>query len=345
MEDSMMDLLFVSDDGMTYGYDTNGDEIVDTLMGPMEINGQMTDATMYDSDSNGVFDTFAYSIDTDGDGINESLVIARDYDQEGTMDNIKIYTDSDLNGEAETVTNMHSDTENPDVAYRVEVDVDQNGDHQSDYHYEDIIPADGTDLQFTPTAMGSPAPDGTFDINTPEELVVGDPAEDMENWEFQGRTYRCALYSQKFVIEELRDIDIDIEEFAEIASENGWFTEESGTTSLNMDKMLEYYNIDHDVLFDADMEDLETALANGEKVIVSVDSGQIWDGEYNDIFSPATVSDHALQVIGIDNSDPNNPMVILNDSGSPTGRGEMVPLETFENAWGASDHQMIVCRA
>lgn len=35
MEDSMMDLLFVSDDGLTYGYDTNGDEIVDTLMGPM----------------------------------------------------------------------------------------------------------------------------------------------------------------------------------------------------------------------------------------------------------------------------------------------------------------------
>ena len=112
-----------------------------------------------------------------------------------------------------------------------------------------------------------------------------------------------------------------------------------------MDKMLTYYNINHDVVFDANIEQLEAELNNGSKLIVSVDSGQIWYGEANDIFSPSTRADHAVQVIGIDHADPDNPMVVLNDSGTPMGCGEMVPLDVFENAWSAGDHQLIVSRA
>ena len=58
-----------------------------------------------------------------------------------------------------------------------------------------------------------------------------------------------------------------------------------------------------------------------------------------------TVADHAVEVIGFDYSDPNNPMVILNDSGTPDGCGELVPLDVFVNAWEAGDCQMIECWA
>lgn len=342
-----MNLLFVSDDGMMYGYDTNGDGQVDMMTGMAEINGQMTDVTAVDTDANGIYDTFVTTADNNCDGLADAMSITHDYDQDGRPDNIRMYADRNGDGDFDTVIKMHADSVNPDVAYNAEIDIDYDGDHRSDYHYEDTIPADSpyADYQFTPTSMGSAAADGTFDPDTPSDQVSGEPAKDMDVWEFQGPTNRCALYSQKFVIEQLTGQDIDIEDFADIAKENGWFTEDRGTMSLNMNKMLEYYHIDHDVVYDSNMEDLESALNNGEKVIVSVDSGQIWEGESNDIFSPATTSDHALEVIGIDYSTPGEPMVILNDSGHPNGCGEMVPLSIFEDAWSAGDHQMIVCRA
>jgi hypothetical protein len=44
-----------------------------------------------------------------------------------------------------------------------------------------------------------------------------------------------------------------------------------------------------------------------------------------------------FEVIGIDRSDPDNPMVILNVPGHPGGCGAMIPLEEFEDAWQDSN--------
>lgn len=348
MEDNMMDLLFVSDDGSTYGYDTNNDGQIDVYQGfGTDEYGNAMSFSMNDTNGDGSFDFFETESDTNGDGFVDNVQVARDYDQDGNLDHIKIFSDTNGTGDFDTVTRLHADTENPDIAYRVETDIDFNGDHVSDFHSEDVIPAENPfcGYNYSGAAIGSPCADGTFDPLTPEEFVAGDPAEAMEVWECQGQTNRCALYSQKFVIEQLTGQEIDIEQFVDIAEENGWFTEQNGTTDLNMNKMLEYYGIDHEVSFDADMTDLEEALRNGDKIIVSVDADQIWRGYDNDIFSPMTGADHALEVIGIDYSDPSHPMVVLNDSGTPGGCGEMVPAEVFEQAWSAGDHQMIVCSA
>lgn len=345
--DSVMD-FFLYDESSVEFMDTDGDGVIDSISGMAEVNGQVVPFMAFDTDANGIFDAFTMTMDADGDGFDDTLLVGRDYDQDGTADNVKVFQDTNGTGDFDTVINIHNDNSDPNVAYRYEVDVDFNGDHQPDQHYEDVIPADSPYLNHGYAdyfSLGSAQADGRFDPDTPSEYVAGTPAEDMEVWECQGHTNRCALFAQKFAIEQLTGQDIDIEEFAAIAKENGWFTEQGGTNGLNMDKMLQYYGIDHDVTYDADMQDLETALRNGEKVIVSVDSDQIWYGTDNDIFSPGTSSDHALQVIGIDYSDPDAPMVILNDSGSPAGCGEMVPLETFEAAWSTGDHQMIVCRA
>ena len=71
----------------------------------------------------------------------------------------------------------------------------------------------------------------------------------------------------------------------------------------------------------------------------------IWYGEDSNIFSPADSANHAVEVIGIDYSNPEEPMVILNDSGSPNGCGEMVAMDVFEDAWAAGDKQMVECYA
>lgn len=88
------------------------------------------------------------------------------------------------------------------------------------------------------------------------------------------------------------------------------------------------------------LEGLEQALGGGHKVIVSVASALIW-GEpvTNKDENGNPVSDHAVVVTGVDTAAR---IVHLNDSGTPDGRDERVPLKVFIQAWDASDDLMVV---
>lgn len=56
---------------------------------------------------------------------------------------------------------------------------------------------------------------------------------------------------------------------------------------------------------------------------------------------PEQGANHAVQVIGIDRSDPDNPVVILNDPGQPNGQGIRVNADDFVDAWQDSDRFMV----
>lgn len=73
--------------------------------------------------------------------------------------------------------------------------------------------------------------------------------------------------------------------------------------------------------FHNDIDDIRECLESGGKVIVSIDADEIWFGESDDLFTPGDGPNHAVEVIGIDYSNPDEPMVILNDSGNPNGCG------------------------
>lgn len=112
---------------------------------------------------------------------------------------------------------------------------------------------------------------------------------------------------------------------------------------LNMDRVLDYYGIDSDMSFHNNLSDIEECLDAGGKIIVAVDADEIWYGEQDDLFTPGDGANHAVEVIGIDRTNPDDTMVILNDSGNPNGCGELVPLETFLDAWEDGNCQMITC--
>jgi hypothetical protein len=84
---------------------------------------------------------------------------------------------------------------------------------------------------------------------------------------------------------------------------------------------------------DTGIDALKLALAAGQAVIVGVNGETIW----NSSDGQRKVADHALVVIGID---AKNGIVHLNDSGSPDGRDEQVPMSTFMKAWKASGYEM-----
>ena len=78
---------------------------------------------------------------------------------------------------------------------------------------------------------------------------------------------------------------------------------------------------------------------------VSIDADEIWIGDNDSIFAPGEAANHAVEVIGVDYTDPDNPVVILNDSGHPDGCGSMIPLEDFVDAWEDGGCQMVACEA
>lgn len=327
----------------TIGYDTNGDGLIDTYHTELDTDGDGIIDTIIDSndyDQNGIIDGQTLYHDFDNNGIYEEVIKGYDSDADGVLDDFTTYHDYDGDGNEDEIIRerlMDSD-DNPD-ADKIQTDIDENPVFESGENglfsaEEDIGNVGG---------MRADELDNFDPGHADMDHVTGNPAESMQEWEYQGDTNRCALYAQKFVIEELRDTEIDIEELARFAEGNGWFGEESGTPLLNMDKVLEHFGIQSEMSFYNDISDIERCLQNGGKAIVSIDADEIWYGEDNDLFTPNDAPNHAVEVIGIDRSDPDEPMVILNDSGNPQGCGEMIPLETFLDAWEDGNCQMISC--
>lgn len=359
--------------------DTDGDGLPDTLLMDADMDG-IPETVGFDTNRDGFIDSYRTELDTDGDGVVDTLIMSDDYNQDGVAESQVTYQDFDGDGRYDAVVKAYdadgdgqadsfksylnlgdeqltmreqfldTDGDGRVDTYILSSDTDSDGvfDAVEVYEYQ---PQNGAillsplDPESCPTVAGCRAEElGNFDPTVAnEDAVSGNPTESMQLWEFQGDTGRCALYSQKFVIEELTGQEIDIEELADLAEENGWFDESSGTPLLNMDKVLDYYGIDNDMSFHNDIEQLEDCLNAGGKVIVAVDADEIWYGENDSIFTPGEGPNHAVQVIGIDRTDADNPMVILNDSGNPDGCGELVPMDVFLDAWEDGNCQMISC--
>ena len=360
--------------------DSNGDGSFDTFLTDTDGDGYL-DLNAIDSDNDGAMDLFVMESDSNGDGILDTVVSAHDYNQDGSIDSETVYNDSNGDGIFDTVVKQNDSDYDGDMD-TFKTYVDENTDGTPDtVIMETFEDTDGDGKNDTYTVRVSEDGDNDFEVvemydfdedtgsfelinysagsaasglNADElenfdpaaadpDKVSGNPSEAMEEWEFQGDTNRCAVYSQKFVIEEITGQEIDIEELADLAEENNWFSEEGGTPFLSMNKILDHYGIENEMSFHNNIDDIKECLDAGGKVIVSIDADEIWYGENDSIFSPADNANHAVEVIGIDYTNPNEPMVILNDSGSPNGCGEMIPLDTFLDAWEDGNCQMISC--
>ena len=366
-------------------FDSNGDGINDiTYEYGYDENGHAINIHSYDMDVDGIPDKMNVFSDADGDGKFDHVTkiyfdsednlhyqSAGDIDGDGLPD----WNDKGVIGSDELANDSLNWDSNftDDLKWNEDFNNDLNWDSDSnysldwqfvqepeDFNFEFLIePLDiDVDSILVDYDYNGSLPEGIYDgfvpggdlenfdtVHLNSEIIVGDPVESMEHWEFQGNTNRCALYSQKFVLEELTGREYSIEDIASLAREKGWFTEDNGTPLLNMDKILKYNNIETELTFHNDLKDIEKHLNSGHKLICTVDSDEIWFGkDNNDLFSPNSSTDHAVQIIGIDYSSPVEPMVILNDSGTPDGKGEMVPWSVFSDAWDDGDRDLIVAK-
>ena len=153
----------------------------------------------------------------------------------------------------------------------------------------------------------------------------------------------CAIKSQQIILNEF-GFDVTEDQLVQIAIEEGWYTGGgSGTTFENTGNLLEYAGIDVTRQADANVFNLVSELSQGHKVIVGVDSGELWHGKFmgwlKDFFMGDT-PDHALVVAGIDTSDPQNVMVIVDDPGTGDYH-KAYPLDQFMDAWSDAQCYMV----
>jgi predicted double-glycine peptidase len=107
-----------------------------------------------------------------------------------------------------------------------------------------------------------------------------------------------------------------------------------GTSPEDLVVLLEKFGIQSAMSNGNTMPALEQDLAGGHKVIAGVNAETLWniEGQKTDV-------DHAVVVTGVDT---RADIVHLNDSGTPNGRDEQIPMATFTQAWATGNDLLIV---
>ena len=180
--------------------------------------------------------------------------------------------------------------------------------------------------------------------NLIESTGVGEPWYFSLFWQLQFLSFNCSVAVQKAILASL-DIDVTEGELTETAIRHGWLTE-AGASFADCGKLLEYYGIETHTVLQGNVALLIQELEAGNRIIVPIDAGELWADTFleeiwewfEDLFGAA---DHVVWITGIDMTDPENPTVIVNDTGDPEGAGRVYPLSLFQDAWADADFSYI----
>jgi len=175
-----------------------------------------------------------------------------------------------------------------------------------------------------------------------QDCIFGNPEADIENWHPQLESNSCAVACQEYIAEQLLDSDFSEEKMIDFAERKGWYRPETGTTIGDIGKLLESMGLEVERGMQYSVSDLAEELETDGKVIVGVNNMILENPEYADF--PGITANHAVQVIGIDASDPENISVILNDPGGENGKGRIIPMKTFQRAWETSNNYAAIAR-
>jgi len=169
--------------------------------------------------------------------------------------------------------------------------------------------------------FGPKVPETDFDVNI-----------------FQGYDPICAIRCQEMI---MRDFGIQIpkDELVEYATAHGWY-HGTGTKVCDIGNLLETCNIGTHSQHCDSVYDLINELKDGHRVIVGVDSHELWAEpgslEYK-FYRHLTNADHALLVtsVNVDPDNPENSTVVLTDPGN--GSILTYDFERFAHAWKDSN--------
>ena len=293
-----------------------------------DTDGNQPDAMSFDADGDGYAETTV--VDTDHDGIADTfieedpysggMIVAADTDGDGVVDTVAADYDGDgIIDEAITDDGGGTDTfvdDGPD---------DGTTDYSDDGSFDGPFPTDeGT------------TDDPTLDPGT-DEGMHGDPPGDMTYHQTQPGPVDCLPTSVAMTLSELTGTDIPAGDLVEMANANG-FMGDSGMAAEDALTLFESYGVEAD-LTSGTVDDLRTALDNGDSIVVGIDSADLYAGDGGP-FDQGLTTGHAVVITGIDDGPPGS--VYINDPGFPDGAGVEIPLDQFIDSWEDTDNTMIV---
>jgi hypothetical protein len=165
--------------------------------------------------------------------------------------------------------------------------------------------------------------------------IVGTPELDSHFHHHQTTDFTCGVVAQQGIINEFTGQDLSEADLVYEATANGWLTDH-GTTPEDVGRLLEAHGVACHSMDHAHMSDIASELSVGHKVIVGVNSDELWNSQHPLHDFTTQAANHAIWVTGVDTTDPKHPTVIVNDSGDPDGRGHEYDLRSFVEAWQAS---------
>ncbi|BBY07343.1 C39 family peptidase [Mycobacterium noviomagense] len=176
----------------------------------------------------------------------------------------------------------------------------------------------------------------------PNGQMYGDPQAAAPYWRYQ-HGQDCGLMSAADVIGQLTGKEPSETAvvlrgvFTKSQVHHGDIYHFDGTSPQDLVVLLGKYGIQSNLTTGNTMQTLEQDLAGGHKVIAGVNAETIWN--YPPGQGQRTNADHAVVVTGVDT---RSDIVHLNDSGTPNGRDEQIPMDTFSQAWATGDNLLIV---
>ncbi|UQX12238.1 C39 family peptidase [Candidatus Mycobacterium methanotrophicum] len=183
---------------------------------------------------------------------------------------------------------------------------------------------------------------GLAGIARADGQMYGDPEAAATYWRYQHQE-DCGLMAIADVVGQLTgheptQVGIELRGiFTPSESHGGDVYFFDGTSPEDMVMLLRKYGIQSDLTTGNSMGTIEDDLSGGHKVIAALNAETIWN--YPPGQGQRTQADHAVVVTGVDTG---TNIVHLNDSGTPNGRDERIPLDTFTQAWSTSDNLLIV---
>lgn len=205
---------------------------------------------------------------------------------------------------------------------------------------------DTLSLQNTENSLGDNLPNSSVMSNNSKTIIYGEAGENIFDPIFvqQPDDHSCALRSQHIVLRDF-GIDIPFKDLEKIALDYQIYTNE-GTYTYDIGKVLQLAGVGMHQTIGNSVDDLINELAQGHRVIVSVDANELW---YNNTIGDKLKNwfkdaighqggNHALIVAGVEvnPTHPESNKVILTDPGAGHLRIEY-PMEQFKEAWGDSN--------
>lgn len=147
----------------------------------------------------------------------------------------------------------------------------------------------------------------------------------------------CCLECEKYILRKL-NIEFNEEELLQNAVKNGW-QKEDGTALHNVGRHLESKGLVVTRQYKASLENIVTALNEGECVIVAVDGGELLDygSEVLEDVLVGQIPDHTVVVLSVDKKGET---VTMFDPNSPNAE-DTYSIEQFENAWNDSKNYLV----